>query len=284
MTSRRPLREVMARGNPALAFGAHDALTAVLGERAGFDAIWASGFGISTTMALPDLNLLGMSDHLVSVRRMAAACGLPVLADVDCGFGGPLNLAYAVMMYEQAGVGGICVEDQQFPKTNSFVSGRQQLVDADEFAAKVEAGKRAQQGRDFMLVARTEAMICGRGVDEALRRAHRYVDAGADAVLVHSSSDDPREVIEFLRRWGGKTPAVVIPTTYVTLSAQRAGAEGAAMVVYANQALRAAVRAISEVATAVRADRSTRGVESRIATLDAVFEITDLHGWLDLER
>ena len=278
------LRDALGAGSLVRAFGAHDALSAAIGSRAGFEAIWASGFGVSATMALPDVGLVGMSDQLAAVIRMVMACDVPVLADVDGGFGGRLNVAHTVASYERAGVAGICMEDKQFPKTNSFIPGRQHLLCADEFATRVEVAKRAQRQSDFVLVARTEALICGESVDEALRRAHQYVDAGADAILVHSKSPRPDQITAFLRAWRRRTAVVVAPTTFHSWLARDAWEAGISMVIYANQAIRAAVRVMVETAAEILRTGSSTTLEPRIATLDDIFEATKLRAWLDMER
>lgn len=277
------LRELITRSEISRAAGAHDSLSASLVELSGFDAVWASSFTISAANGLPDLSLLTMTDHLYVTERMAAACTVPVLADCDTGFGGATNVAYLVQRYESAGVAGVCIEDKVFPKTNSFVERRQDLLDADEFARKIEVGKKAQQDQDFVLVARTEALITGDGMPEALRRAQRYVDAGADAVLVHSKSPSPAEVIEFLGTWQGKAPVIVVPTTYHGWHVVDASEAGVAMMIYANHALRAAIRSMSDVLRQIRSSGTSSSVEALISPISEVFELTHLDAWLLLE-
>ena len=114
------LRALLQRPEPGLVLGAHDALCAKLAEEAGFDAIWASGFGISAVSALPDANILTMSETLDAVRRMSDAVGIPVIADCDNGFGNAINVMRTVAEYERAGVAGLCIEDNIFPKRCSF--------------------------------------------------------------------------------------------------------------------------------------------------------------------
>ncbi|MET0416151.1 MAG: isocitrate lyase/phosphoenolpyruvate mutase family protein [Actinoplanes sp.] len=280
----RTLRDALAAGEVTRAFGAHDALSAAIASRAGFEAIWASGFGVSATLGLPDLSLASMSDQLAAAARMAAVCEAPVLADVDSGFGGRLNVAHTVEMYERAGVAGVCIEDKEFPKTNSFVPHRQQLLSAHESAVRVEVARQARRDEEFVVVARTEALICGQGVDEALRRAHEYVDAGADAILVHSQSPRPDQIVAFLRAWQHRAAVVVAPTTYYTWPAKEAGEAGVSMVIYANQGLRAAVRGVTDTVQEILRSGSSATVEPRIASLGDVFEATGLQAWLDRER
>src|SRR5499425_3618472 len=183
------LRTLLRRPGPGLVLGAHDALSAKLAEEAGFDAIWASGFGISAASALPDANILTMSETLDAVRRMSDAVQIPVIADCDNGFGNAINVMRTVTEFERAGAAGICIEDNEFPKRCSFYAGvRRDLVLPEEHARKVEAAVAARRSRDFAVIARTEALIVGLGLDEAMSRARLYAESGADAVLVHSKA------------------------------------------------------------------------------------------------
>ncbi|MCS7477825.1 isocitrate lyase/phosphoenolpyruvate mutase family protein [Umezawaea endophytica] len=284
MNTTTALRKMITRGEVARVAGAHDPLSANLVQASGFDGVWASSFTISAVNGLPDMSLLSMADYLDAAGRMAATCSVPVLADCDTGFGGVPNVAYLVQRYEAMGVAGVCIEDKVFPKTNSFVDQGQKLLDVDEFARKIEAGKNAQRDPDFVLVARTEALITGHGMPEALLRAHRYVDAGADAILVHSKKNSPREVIQFLDEWQGKAPVIVVPTTYHDWHFADAGNAGVSMVIYANHALRAAVRSMSQVLSRIRSSGASTSVEEHISPISEVFELTHLDEWLHLEK
>jgi phosphoenolpyruvate phosphomutase len=269
----RRLRELLAEDTIIRAMGAHNGLTARLAERAGFEAIWASGLEISASYALPDQSLLSMTQFLDAAEAMDAATTVPVIADCDTGFGGPLNVAHAVANYERRGIAGICIEDKIFPKINSFAAASQDLIPAVDFAEKIEAGKNAQVSEDFVLIARTEALVAGQDVDEALDRAHTYAKAGADAILIHSKSRQPREILEFASRWDLDTPLVSVPTTYNTIHESELRAAGFSVVIYANQGLRGAIRGIK--ASLAELARSGRGeaVEEQIVPMSEVFEL-----------
>jgi phosphoenolpyruvate phosphomutase len=253
--------------------GAHDALGARLGERAGFDAIWSSGLEISASHGVPDADLLTMSELLEVARWMAGAVTCPVVADCDTGYGNATNVAHMVRRYEAAGIAAVCIEDKRFPKMNSFIPTRQRLVPVGEFAGKLAAAKNAQRDPDFVVIARIEALVAGMTVDDALHRAHAYEDAGADAVLVHAKDASPAPVLEFLARWSGRLPVVVVPTTYFQITASELEAAGAKMVIYANQGLRAGVRAVTDTFQEILRSDGTATVESRIASLKTIFEL-----------
>lgn len=254
--------------------GAHDALSAKLAEEAGFDAIWGSGFGISAVSALPDANILTMSETLDAIRRMVEAVRIPVIADCDNGFGNAINVIRTVAQYERAGVAGLCIEDNIFPKRCSFYAGVQrELVPVDEHARKIEAAKSARQDPDFVIIARTEAFIAGWGKQEALKRARAYADAGADAVLIHSKASTFDELKDFAQTWDRDRPLVAVPTTYASITAGDLSAAGFKLVIFANQALRAAVRAMRESLTILKREARPAAVDDRIAALPEIYEL-----------
>ncbi len=257
-----------------LAAGAHDALSAKLIEAAGFDVIWASGFGISAVHAVPDANILTLTETLDAVRRMVDAVGIPVVGDCDNGYGNAINVMRTVGEFERAGAAGVCIEDNVFPKRCSFYSGvRRDLVPIDEHARKVEAAKSAQRGSGFVVIARTEALIAGWGLEEAMARAEAYAAAGADAVLVHSKMPTFAELAEFASRWRGACPLVCVPTTYPSVTADELARAGFRMAIFANQALRASITAMRDALQMMQRDQSLRSVESRIAPLEDVYDL-----------
>src|SRR5207249_3619744 len=238
-----------------LAGGAHDALSARLVEEAGFGAIWASGFGISAVQAVPDANILTLTETLEAVRRIVDAVAIPVIADCDNGYGNAINVIRTVGEFERAGAAGLCIEDNEFPKRCSFYgSVRRELVPVEEHAGKIEAATSARRNADFAVIARTEALIAGLGLEEALCRARAYAEAGADAVLVHSKSRDFAELAAFAAAWDRAVPLVAVPTTYPTVSTDELAAAGFRMAIFANHALRAAIVAMRD---ALRSLRST---------------------------
>jgi phosphoenolpyruvate phosphomutase len=278
------IREAFEAGRLLRVAGAHDGLSARLAAEAGFDAVWASGLEISAAHGVPDVSLLGLAEYLAGATTMHNAVSVPVVADCDTGFGGTLNAAYTMMRYEAAGIAAVCIEDKVFPKRNSFVLSGHELLGAKEFCQKLAAAKDARLAADTVLIARTETFVCGFGVEEALSRCHQYVDAGADAVLVHSKSVESAQVISFMREWHRRAPVVLVPTTYPTFSVAQAQEAGVAMVIYANQGLRATVRAVRATWAAVLADGSTAQVEPNIATVREIFDIAGMDEWLDRDQ
>ena len=278
------LRRVIGGMRPAVLAGAHDGLTARLVEDAGFDAVWASGFEISASHGVPDASILTMTDLLAAARQMRQATTLPIVADCDGGFGNAINVIHMVRAYEQAGIAALCIEDRPFPKRCSFYDQpAAALTPADEQALKIRAACEARADHETIIIARTEALVLGAGMDEALARAHAYADAGADALLVHSTRPTADEVLAFARAWTRAVPLVAVPTTYADATVDALWAAGFRVVIFANHGLRAAIRAVRETLCELRASGHARSVEDRIAPLREVFELVRLDQMHDEE-
>lgn len=273
MTKAEKLRELFKRKGIIVVMGAHNGLSAKLAESAGFDAIWASGFEISTAHCVPDANILTMTDFLNVASSMNEGVQIPVIADCDTGFGNSNNVIHMVKKYEAAGIAAVCIEDKLFPKVNSFIPGRQDLASIAEFVGKVLAAKNAQLDPNFMVIARVEALIAGWGMDEAIKRANAYADAGADAILIHSKLKTPDEIFKFAYRWQNRIPLVVVPTTYYGVTARELQEHGINMVIYANQGMRAAIKAMRETFFGIFNSGSSALVEDSIVSMKEVFDI-----------
>lgn len=262
---------------PLRIVGAHDGLGAQMIERHALDGIWASGLEISASHGVPDANILSLTQFFERAQEMNTASALPVVADVDTGFGNACNVHYLVRQYESIGVAAVTIEDKLFPKVNSFVPGRQELASIPEFCGKIAAAKDAQRTSAFMVIARVEALIAGWGLDEALKRGAAYADAGADAILIHSKRRDASEIRAFLGEWKRRAPIVLVPTTYPDLRYEEMAELGVSMVIYANQGLRAQVKAMNDVLEVISREKTTLSIEDRIATMAEIFELQGMH-------
>lgn len=264
----------MARPGPIVIIGAHNGLSAKIGEEAGFDGLWASGFEISASYAVPDANILTMAENLHAAKMMNNT-SLPVIADCDNGYGNAVNVIRCVEEYEAAGVAAICMEDNIFPKRCSFYAGvKRELAEVEEHALKVRAAKSAQKDRDFVVIARTEALIAGWGMDEALRRGRAYADAGADMVLIHSKSKDPDEVLSFARAWDRPgTPLVCVPTIYRTTTVDTLHKAGFKLIIFANHAIRSSIKAMTETLQTLKREMYTGSVDDRVVPLERVYQL-----------
>jgi phosphoenolpyruvate phosphomutase len=274
------LRRLLARPGIIRLIGAHNALGAKMAEHAGFDGVWSSSFEISASYAVPDASIVTQSEHLAAAQTMCMAVEVPVIADCDTGYGDGFQFAHAVRRFEAAGVAGVCVEDKQFPKRNSFAPGKQELVPIDAFVDKLRAGKRAQAGSDFVIIARVEALIAGCDIEEALTRARAYADAGADAVLVHSKASTVDELAGVARAWDRPVPLVSVPTSYYRTTVEQLAALGIKMVIYANHGLRCALQAMEHTYAEILRSGSTALIEEQLWPMKAIFK---LQGVADVE-
>ncbi len=269
------LRDKIAGGQLAVVIAAHNPLSARLAEEAGFDGVWASGFELSAAYGLPDASLLSFSQHLEMTRAMIEQIAVPLVADLDTGYGNAINVAHVVGAYARAGAAAVVIEDKTFPKDTSLLSGaRQELVRVEEFQGKIEAAREAGAGHDLLVIARTEALIADLGIAEALSRGAAYAEAGADLLLIHSKQKTPNEIVAFAERWEGRVPLVIVPTAYPQLTEAKVKALGKiSIVIYANHAVRAAVTAMREIFAAIRRDGGIHEVDRRIASVEDIFEL-----------
>ncbi len=285
---RETLRAGLSAEQPVVAVGAHDAMTARLIGSYDFDAVWVSGFGVSTMgYALPDINLITMTEALDAAIRIDQTTTLPVIADCDNGYGGLNNVVRTVLAYERAGIAAVCIEDNLFPKRNSLLQGRvvRELIPATEQARRIKAAKDAQRTKEFVFIARIEALIAGHGTDAACERADAYVEAGADALLIHSKDGTLGQIEDFLATWKGvgSIPLVAVPTLYPTYGADELRSRGFNMVIFANQTMRAAVQATEDVLQLMSDTRRLDAVDETIAQLGHVFDLVGTQEAIEAE-
>src|ERR1700678_2125652 len=264
---------------------AHNGLSARIAREAGFTGIWASGLSISAQFGVRDNNEASWTQVVDMLEFMADASDLPILLDGDTGYGNFNNMRRLVRKLEQRGIAGVCIEDKQFPKTNSFLHGdRQPLADIEEFAGKIAAGKDTQSDPNFSVVARVEALIAGWGMDEALRRAEAYRVAGADAILIHSKLSKPDEIVTFAREWARRLPLVIVPTRYYSTPTAVFREAGISTVIWANHLVRSAVSAMQSVAKEIFDSQTLVNVEDRIVSVNEIFRLQDADEYSAAER
>ena len=247
MTKAARLRESLNSNRIVRVAGAHNGLSAKLVEEAQFEAIWAGGLEISASYGLPDTSIVTMTEFLGAAAQMEFVTNIPIIADCDTGHGDECNVMHLVKHYERQRIAAICIEDKVYPKINSFMEGSQALVSTEQFMRKIRAAKSAQQSPDFVVIARTEAFIAGLGLDVALTRAHAYAEAGADIILVHSKAKTKAEIAQFMQYWSCSTPIAVVPTTYASTTTQELQDLGIKVVIYANQGMRASIKAMRTI-------------------------------------
>ncbi|MGX5851615.1 isocitrate lyase/phosphoenolpyruvate mutase family protein [Mesorhizobium sp. PL10] len=275
MSKARKLREAMAERGLVHIMAAHSPLSAILAEEAGFDGIWASGFELSALYGLADMSLITTTQHLDMLRAIAGQTSLPIVADIDTGYGNALNVIHAIREYEKAGTAAVVIEDKTFPKVTSLAAdGRQELLRIEEYQGKIEAAVSTRSDPDFLVIARTEALIAGLGEAEALTRGMAYVEAGADMILIHSKRKDPAEIESFSRAWKGSVPLVIVPNAYPDLDATRIRALGnIKMTIYGNYGIRAATTAMQDTFRRIIADGGVQNVHKDIVSVEEIFRL-----------
>ncbi len=273
------LRRLMAKSAPLIAPGVYDGLSAAMARRAGFAAIYASGGAIARSMGLPDLGLVTLSEMAQRLARIVEAAGVPVLADADTGHGTALHVRRTVRSFEAAGVAGLHIEDQGFPKRCGHLAGKN-LAPVAEMVGKIEAAVEARRDPDFLIAARSDA-IAVEGFEAALERAAAYKAAGADILFIEAPETEKQIeaiparlpgplMINMFR--GGRTPQT---------SLERLGALGYGLVIIPSDLQRATILAMERVLAAIRAEGHSAAVDALLAPLPARDEAVEQDDWLD---
>ena len=284
MNKTTQLKSLLQSPNTEFILEAHSGLSAKIVEEAGFAGIWGSGLAISAAMGVRDSNEASWTQVLDVAEQMSDASSIPILLDSDTGYGNFNNMRRLVKKLEQRGVAGACIEDKLFPKTNSFLGERQILADADEFAGKIKAAKDTQSDPDFCVVARVEALIAGWELDEALRRAEIYCEAGADAILIHSKKNTADEILAFMAAWGNRAPVVIVPTMYYATPTEVFEEAGVSMVIWANHLVRASVATMQATALQIHKERNLQSVEPEVVSVKEIFRLQDVSELQEAEK
>jgi 2-methylisocitrate lyase-like PEP mutase family enzyme len=276
------LRALLGSGRLLMAPGVFDCLTARLAELANFDMLYMTGSGVSITrLGAPDVALLSFAEILDQAKRIADVTALPLLADADTGYGGPLNVMRTVREMERAGISAVQIEDQDWPKRCGHESGRR-VVSMAEMVGRIRAAVDARRDADFLVVARTDARST-EGIDAAIERANRYAEAGADVLFVES----PESVEEMARITrevqaptlsnqveGGRTPL---------LPAGQLEALGYRMAIYPNSVTRLFARAGRELFDELRASGSTQAFADQMLNHRGLWDLFEYPAFMATE-
>lgn len=276
-SKRARLRSLLAADTLAIP-GVFNALTAMLVEQVGFQAVYVSGAGLSNSAGYPDEGLLSLTEFVQQARYVASAVSIPIICDADTGFGGTLNVTRTVREFEAAGAAGIHIEDQEWPKRCGHLEGKE-VVEAEAMTEKVRAAVQARTDPDFMIIARTDARSVV-GFDEAIRRGRLYVDAGADAIFPEAlESEGEFEVFaeKVNPTFGSRTPILVANVTEFgktpLISVESLGQLGYRMVLFPQTALRVALKAMKEVLLDLKQKGTQKGFVNRMMTRQELYEL-----------
>lgn len=276
----RDFRKLFKKGRLATVVGAYDALTASLVEKAGFDAIWVSSYCVALSQfALPDMNIVSYSEMLESAKRMRVVSKLPLMLDAADGYGSDLILQRVVRECIANDIQAISIDDNEFPGTCSlYHAPKRKLISIKKMQARISCARSTSyQGKRIFVTARTESLIAGIGKADAVGRILAYVDAGADAVLIHSKTfEQLADVVDALDI---AVPIIAIPTLYPDVSRQQLLDRNIAAIILANQVLRASVKAMIDVLHQIRGAKTFREIEDGIASLREIEQIAGLESY-----
>jgi len=264
---------------------AHNALSGLIAESTAvirngslvsFDGMWSSSLTDSTAKGKPDIEAVDVTSRLNVVNDIFEVTTKPMIYDADTG-GKIEHFEFTVRSLERTGVSAVVIEDKTGLKKNSlFGNDVAQTQDTIEnFCEKIMAGKRAQIGKDFMIIARIESLILEAGMDDALARAEAYIQAGADGIMIHSRHKDPGEIIEFMQKFratDAKTPVVVVPTSFNSVTIEEFVEMGVNVVITANHMLRAAYPAMLKVAKSILANGRSLEAEPDCMSIKDILE------------
>jgi len=260
--------------------GTHNGLAALQAKRLGFEALYLSGAGMSASMGLPDLGVITVDEVCFFIRQVARASGLPVLVDGDTGYGEALNVMHMVRAFEEAGAGAVHIEDQLLPKKCGHLNDKK-LAEPHDMAAKVHAAARAR--RDLAIIARTDA-AASEGIDGAVARAKRYIEAGADAIF-------PEALVnaEMFRAFAKAMPGVKLLANMTEFgrtpffTASEFEAMGYGMVIWPASAFRVANKAQARLYAAIKRDGGTQNMLGDMQTRAELYETIGYHQYEELD-
>ncbi|MFC5428828.1 phosphoenolpyruvate mutase [Paraburkholderia denitrificans] len=242
-----------------------------------YDGFWSSSLTDSTSRGKPDIEILDVRSRIHNIQEILESTRKPLIIDADTG-GKPEHFTLNVIVLENSGVSAAIIEDKTGLKKNSLLGACAAQIQEHpaDFCRKIELANQSRRSKDFMIVARVESLVLERGMDDALSRAHQYVEAGADGIMIHSKSIEPLEILEFSKRFrvkNRKTPLVCVPTTYNCIRFSELEQAGFNVVIYANHLLRAAYPAMVKVAEGILQSGRSLEVEGDLFPIDKILRL-----------
>lgn len=242
-----------------------------------FDCMWSSSLTDSVSKGKPDIEAVDMTSRMATVNNIFEVTTKPLIFDADTG-GRPEHFAFTVKSLERLGVSAVVIEDKTGLKKNSLLGLEvpQKQDSIENFCNKIKIGKRSQITSDFLIVARIESFILNKGIEDALKRAKAYIEAGADLIMIHSKQEEPNEIFEFCNlynKFNIQVPLVVVPTTYKKVYEDDLVKAGAKMIIYANHMLRAAYPAMLNVAKSILKSGRSFEVDNKCITINKILDL-----------
>ena len=285
---RKRLRQLLSLTPIVKAMEAHSGLTGLIVEKTvveregrldQFDAMWISSLCDSTAKGKPDIELVDMTSRFRTIDDITEVTTKPIIFDGDTG-GLTEHFVYTVRSLEKMGVSAVIIEDKKGLKKNSLFGTevKQTQATIEEMSAKIAAGKKAQLTDDFMIIARIESLILEQGMEDALARAHAFVAAGADGIMIHSRRKEPDEILEFCDKFRAdnkETPIVVVPSSFNVITEEELADHGVNIVIYANQLTRSAFPAMQKTAEDILRYHRAKEVDDRLMKIKDIITLID---------
>ena len=266
----------------------HNGLSALIGQRAQvkqknktieYDGFWESSLTDTASKGMPDAEIIGYESRLQTIDEILNVTSKPLIVDGDTG-GSPSQFEFLVKKLERLGVSAVIIEDKVFPKRNSLdFSAKQTLEDPGKFCQKIQRGNDVKISKDFMIIARIESLIAGVGLEDALKRAEKYIKAGVDGVMIHSKEDSPKDILAFAKEYnklckklGRKLPLVSVPTTYNLITDEELAKHGFNIIIHANHLLRSAHKAMKKTAETILLNDRNFEAEPMCSSVPEIFK------------
>ncbi len=284
MRKTQRLRQLLAGDGIVMGGGAHDAFSARIVEQAGFDLCVVTGAGVAACRGYPDVGLVTLEEMTRNARYIADAIAIPVIVDADNGYGNAINVVRTVREFEHAGVAGLHLEDQTWPKRCGHMMGKT-VIEKDEMCQKLHAAQDAREDPDFVIIARCDAMLVN-GLDDVLARGDAYIEAGADMLFceVRDSMDEVKALASHFKErvplhWN-YSPSPMVPR----LSAKEVEALGYKTCCFYVQSLMSAAKTMQEVMAEIRKTGSAETIEHRMIGFEDLWDINDMASIREMER
>jgi phosphoenolpyruvate phosphomutase len=268
------LASLLLENKSILATGIFNGLTAKLVQNHGFKAAWVSGFSVTASKGIPDANIIDIYSYINCIEEIRKASTLSLIVDCDEGHGSLENAVYLAKRLYSIGVEAICMEDNLYPKTNSFKSiGIRQIECEKIFANKIKAIKEEVPG--LIVIGRTEAIVAGMKVEDAIRRGNLYAANGADLIMLHSTYSNYAQFKQLSDKWTGEVPLAVVPTNAQSLCFNDFEEMGYKLVIYANQLLRSATYSMKSTLEGIKKGKQVQELSMNSVTMDEIFKLTE---------
>lgn len=284
----KELRRLMELKPIVRVIEAHSGLSALIAEKTKlyigaemreFDAIWESSLTDSSLKGKPDIEVVDFTSRTQTINEILEVTKKPLIVDGDTG-GLIEHFVFMVKTLERLGVSAVVIEDKRFPKRNSLLENVTHIQeDVNTFCQKIKAGREARVTQDFMIIARIESLIIKNDMEDALYRAQRYINAGADGIMIHSKGKKPDQILEFCehyKKFKKKVPLMVVPTTYNSITEKELINAGVSIVIHANHLLRSSYKTMSETAKMILKYGRSLEVDSKCYSIKKLLELISI--------